>query len=117
MDQPESAPKEVDHFLYRLIPPRPTFAFDMTAAEGAIMERHFGYWRELLDEQTAIVYGPVADPAGSWGLAVVRAEHEEDVRRLGSGDPAVSSGMATFEIFPMPNAIAGATDPNTSSES
>ena len=96
---------KVEHFLYRLIPPRATFASDMTAAEGSIMERHFGYWQGLLDQGTAIVYGPVADPAGSWGLAVVRADHEEVVRELGSGDPAVSSGMATFEVFAMPDAI------------
>ena len=108
---------KVEHFLYRLIPPRPTFASDMTAAEAGIMERHFGYWRERLDEGTAIVYGPVADPAGSWGLAVVRADHEEVVRGLGSGDPAVSSGMATFEVLAMPDAIVGAAGPNTSSAS
>jgi uncharacterized protein len=34
------------HFLFKLIPPRPTFPGDMTEEEGAIMEDHFGYWAD-----------------------------------------------------------------------
>ena len=96
----------MNHFLYKLIPPRPTFDRDMSEAEGAIMGRHVAYWQELIDGGTALVFGPVTDPAGAWGLAVLEAESDEKVRALGNADPAVASGLARFEVCPMPGAIS-----------
>ncbi len=49
------------HFLIKLIPPRPTFPMDMTEAEGAIMQEHFGYWRELIAEREAVPCSQVMD--------------------------------------------------------
>jgi uncharacterized protein YciI len=95
----------MNHFVYKLIPPRPTFNRDMSEAEAATMGRHVAYWQELVDRGTAIVFGPVSDPAGAWGLAVVEAETNEQVRTLGDADPAVVSRLARFEICPMPGAI------------
>ena len=97
----------MSHFLYKLIPPRPTFDQDMSEAEAAIMGQHVAYWQEQTERGTAIVFGPVADPAGAWGLAVVDAASEEDARALGLGDPAVMSQLATFEVCAMPGAIVG----------
>ena len=93
------------HFVYKLIPPRPTFDRDMDDAEAAVMARHGDYWQGLVARGTAVVFGPVSDPAGTWGLAVVEAPSEKDVEALGADDPAVSSGTATFEVCPMPVAI------------
>jgi uncharacterized protein len=93
------------HFVYKLIPPRPTFAADMSETEGQIMAQHIDYWRGLTDRGTAIVFGPVVDPAGVWGLAVVEAESEADVLALGKEDPAVKSEMSGFQVFAMPDAI------------
>jgi uncharacterized protein YciI len=99
----------MSHYLYKLIPPRPSFASDMTEAERTIMRQHVGYWKQLLDRGTAVVFGPVNDPAGSWGLAVVSAESEADVDAVGRNDPAVTSGVARFEICAMPGAIVAAS--------
>ena len=98
----------MSHYLYKLIPPRPTFAADMSDAERAIMGQHVGYWQQLLDRGTAVVFGPVNDPAGGWGLAVLTAESEQEVEALGRSDPAVTSELARFEICAMPGAIVGA---------
>jgi hypothetical protein len=38
----------------------------------------------------------------------VEAEIEDDVRALGADDPAVKSGMATYEVLSMPVAIVRA---------
>jgi uncharacterized protein len=93
----------VTHFLYKLLGPRPTFGpGDMTPEEHAIMGEHSTYWHGLLDQGRVIVFGPVLEPSGAWGLAVVEAADEDEVRRLGDGDPAVTSGVATFEVHPMP---------------
>jgi uncharacterized protein YciI len=99
----------VSHFLYKLIPPRPTFDRDMSEAEAAIMGQHVAYWQEQIERGTAIVFGPVADPVGAWGLAVVDADSEEDVRTLGLADPAVTSQLARFGVYAMPGAIGGRT--------
>ncbi|HZA78500.1 MAG TPA: YciI family protein [Acidimicrobiales bacterium] len=95
----------MSHYLYKLIPPRPTFDQDMTDAEASVMGQHVAYWQDLTEKGTAIVFGPVADPAGAWGLAVVEAEAEHDVHALGVGDPAVASELARFEVCAMPGAV------------
>ena len=56
----------MNYFLYRLIPPRPTFDKDMSEAEAAIMGRHVAYWQRLVERGTANVFGPVSDPSGAW---------------------------------------------------
>jgi hypothetical protein len=96
----------VAHFIYKLIPPRPTFPADMTEAEGAIMQEHFGYWAGLIEARQAVVYGPVMDPKGTYGIAVVEVEDEANARRIAEHDPAITSDTGFgFEVHPMPDAI------------
>jgi uncharacterized protein YciI len=95
----------VSYFVYKLIPPRPTFDQDMSEAEGEVMEKHFGYWQDVIDRGQVIVYGPVSDPSGTWGLAVLEVESDDAARKLAEADPAVSSGVSTFAIFPMAEAV------------
>ena len=64
------------HFVYKLVPPRPTFASDMDETEAALMSKHAAYWRDQLDHGTVIVFGPVMDPAGVWGLGVLETEDD-----------------------------------------
>jgi uncharacterized protein len=92
-------------YLYKLLAPRATFAIDMSDAERAIMGQQVGYWKQLLERGTALVFGPVNDPAGSWGLAIVREDSENEVNELGEADPAITTGLARFEILSMPGAI------------
>ena len=94
-----------NHFVYKLIPPRATFATDMTEAEQAIMGEHAVYWTNLFERGSVVVFGVVMEQAGAWGLAVVGAQHEREVRAIGSDDPAVTSNLCTFEIGVMPSAL------------
>jgi hypothetical protein len=94
-------------FLYRLIAPRPTFPQDMSPAEGQAMERHFAYWQDLLNRDVAVAFGPVLDPAGTWGLGLLDIEDEPAAREVGEHDPAVESGTCTYEIVPMQLVRAG----------
>src|SRR5207248_10922429 len=91
----------VNTFVARLIPPRPTFALDLTDDERAIMERHAAHWQPLLDSGRMVVFGPVLDNTGSWGLAVVEADDEEELRTFAMEDPAVVSGIARIEVGKM----------------
>ena len=78
------------------------------------MGEHVRYWHELTGAGTAVVFGPVADPAGAWGLAVVEARSEEDVHGLGNDDHAITSGLATFQVLAMPEAVVRPTAPTGS---
>jgi uncharacterized protein YciI len=86
-------------FLFRLIPPRPDFAQTMTPEEQHAMAGHMEYWQRLLHDGLVVVYGPVADPEGMWGLGVLRATDRADVLAIGARDPSVSAGVNTFEVF------------------
>jgi uncharacterized protein YciI len=85
-------------FVFRLLAPRPTFALDMTDAEREIMGRHAAHWRPLVEAGRMVVFGPVLDSSGSWGLGVVEAEDEEEIRVFAASDPAVTSGTARVEV-------------------
>jgi uncharacterized protein YciI len=85
-------------FVFRLIAPRPTFALDMTDEEREIMGRHAAYWQRFVESGQMVVFGPVLDNTGSWGLGVVEAEHEDEVRAFAAGDPVVTTGTADIEV-------------------
>jgi uncharacterized protein YndB with AHSA1/START domain len=96
-------------FFCRLIPPRPRFAFDMSEEERAVMAAHSAYWRERLGAGEVVVFGPVADPAGPWGLGVVRAADPAAVEAFAAADPAILSGRGfRYEILPMLTAVTAA---------
>ncbi|NHC44934.1 hypothetical protein G9H72_06645 [Motilibacter sp. K478] len=73
----------------------------MTPAEADAMQRHTDYWLELLDQGTAVFFGPVGDPAGVWGLGILEAGSPEEVDAVRADDPAVTSGTATAEVMPV----------------
>ena len=93
-------------FHCRLIPPRPDFAFTMTEEERELMGRHAEYLRAKLHEGAMIIAGPVADPAGPWGLLILRAASEAEARAVTNGDPVARSGRGfRYEILPMISTI------------
>ena len=92
-----SAPTSL--FLFRLIPPRADFAQTMTVEEQQAMAEHMEYWQQLLQDGRVVVYGPVADPEGVWGLGVLRASDRAEVLEIGERDPSVVAGINTFEVF------------------
>jgi len=86
-------------FYLRLVPPRPTFMADMTAGEKAIMQKHVGYWTELLNQGVAIVFGPVVTPEGGYGVGIISVDNEEHVKKIIAADPA--NGLNKYEYYPM----------------
>jgi uncharacterized protein YciI len=86
-------------FLFRLDPPRADFAQTMTAEEQQAMAAHMDYWQQLLAAGKVLVYGPVADPEGVWGMGVLRAADRAEVLAIGEADPSVTAGINTFEVF------------------
>ncbi len=85
--------------------PRPSFHLDMTGEERATMTDHVAYWTQRAKEGISILFGPVADPAGFYGIGVYRVDDEAHMRRLIEDDPA--NGLLKYEITPMADAVVG----------
>ena len=66
------------------------------------MGQHAAYWRDLTRAGTAVAFGPVVDPAGVYGLGVVRAADEQAARAIADADPVVRANAGfQVEIAPM----------------
>jgi uncharacterized protein YciI len=87
------------HYALKLLPCRPTFAQDMTSEERVIMVQHVAYWRDLMDKGMVVVFGPVMDPKGAYGLGVIEVDDEAQVHTFIANDPA--SKINTYEFYPM----------------
>ncbi|WP_134727058.1 YciI family protein [Paracoccus luteus] len=89
-------------FLLRLRPPRASFPADATAAEGAAMDRHAAFWQARADAGDAAAVGPVLDPAGVWGLAIVQAADADAALALTRGDPVLTEVAGfSYEVLAM----------------
>jgi uncharacterized protein YciI len=88
----------VGTFVFRLQAPRPDFALNMTDEEREIMGRHAAYWRPYIDSGQMVIFGPVLDGTGSWGLGVLETEDEEQLRAFAAEDPVVTTGTGRIEI-------------------
>lgn len=101
---------ERQFFFCRLVPPRPTFAADRNAKEDEAMHKHVAYWMDLAARGTAVVFGPVADPKGVWGLCVIAVEDGSKVSDILDRDPAIVARIGLrYETLSMLKAVvAGA---------
>jgi uncharacterized protein len=70
----------------------------MTDEEREVMGRHAAHWKPYLDSGQMVVFGPVLEDGRSWGLGVVEADDEQELRAFARQDPAVTSGTARIEI-------------------
>lgn len=93
-------------FFCKLVPPRPTFAQDMSDAEAKLMQAHATYWRGLMGDGVVVGFGLVADPAGAYGIGIVEVDDVAAVQTLTENDPTIRSGQGfRFEVSPMPRGI------------
>jgi uncharacterized protein len=64
------------------------------------MVQHAAYWQPLIDSGQMVVFGPVIDGTGSWGLGVVESD-EDSLRAFAAKDPVVTARTATIEMGKM----------------
>jgi uncharacterized protein len=70
------------------------------------MKAHSAYWSGLMGKGMVLVFGPVLDSAGPYGLAVLRLADDADPQALCSDDPVIRAGGGfVFEVSPMATAI------------
>jgi len=89
------------HFYFKLIPPRPSFPYDITREEKELMDKHGAYFQEKFAAGKLLLYGPVLAPQGAFGLGVLEVRDEGEARQFGENDPSVRAGLNRFEFYPM----------------
>ena len=67
---------------------------DRREAERKVIQEHATYWKRLIDDGIAIIFGLVLDPRGPWGVGIVDVANESDAHALGTNDPAVKAGWS-----------------------
>ncbi len=94
-------------FFCKLVPPRPTFAQDLSDREREAMLRHVAFWQAAIDRGVRVfALGPVQEPAAVYGIIVMEMADESAVRALAAQDPALAAGIGMhLEIHPMPRGV------------
>ncbi len=89
-------------FFCRMNPPRADFAQTVTDAERALMGQHAAYLKAEQEKGVAVLFGPVGDPRGAWGLAVLECADQAQARAVTDNDPVVKSGQGfSYDVYPM----------------
>ena len=57
------------------------------------MEKHISYWKQLAERRIALFFGPVLDPKGVYGLAIVEVQEETLVNNIAINDPAIKASV------------------------
>ncbi len=65
------------------------------------MGQHAAYCRGFYEGGKLLLYGPVFDPEGSFGLAVVQFDTEAELQQFMAEDPTVKAGLNRFTYAPM----------------
>jgi uncharacterized protein len=91
----------VPTFVFRLKAPRPNFALDMSDEEREVMARHAAHWQPWVESGRMVIFGPVLDTTGTWGLGVIEADSEQELREFADADPVVTTGTAEIELGKM----------------
>jgi uncharacterized protein YciI len=93
---------EKKYFLVKLLAPRPGFPATMTDEDRRVMQEHGAYLKGYVDKGTVIVMGPVLDPAGAWGVAILEVNTVDEVSAILAQDPTILSGLGfRYEVYPM----------------
>lgn len=70
------------------------------------MKAHAAFWQTKIEAGFAIAVGPVFDPAGAWGLALVEVDTEDEARDLYTKDPVIEADLGfTYEVLPVPSLL------------
>ena len=80
------------HFFLKLIPPRPTFATDITPEEQALMAQHGAYCQKEFEAGKLLAYGPVMAPDGAFGMGILEVADEAEAASLARTIPQCWEG-------------------------
>ena len=65
----------------------------MTPEEAQLMRAHREYWTPRVETGAVIAMGPVADPPGGYGVAIIEAASEAALEAMQAADPVIAAGQ------------------------
>ena len=74
---------------------------DMSPEERRLMNEHIRATMQHFAAGKILIFGPVMDPNGVFGMAVFEAKNADELRQILDDDPPVKAGVVRYEIFPM----------------
>ena len=90
---------EKKHFYTIIKPYRKDFILNPMENENAIMENHFSYLKNLLDNNKLYLAGPTLIESDPFGVIIFETETEEEARELLMQDPSIKSGIQKVVDF------------------
>lgn len=97
-ENPATPQPAAKNYFIRIIPPRPTFAHDMTPEESKLMQAHYAYWSDEFMRGVCLFGGPVLDPKGVYGVLVIKAGSQDQATAIAAADPSVKEGLNRIEV-------------------
>jgi uncharacterized protein YciI len=88
------------HFFFKMIPPKPTFAADLTDERWNLMLLHTQYWMARQEKGEVVVFGQLMGSEGAYGIGIISAADEAGARAFAEGDPITKAGFRC-EISPI----------------
>lgn len=90
---------ESRQYFVQLLGTRTGWPENMTAEEEQIMQEHFVYLKNLVNEQKVILAGPVFENV--FGLVILNVSSQAEAEKLMTNEPTVVKGVHTYVMHPM----------------
>jgi len=89
-------------FLYKITPTRIEMVTEGPSKdEEMILSRHFDCLKSLTNHGTVLLFGRTQNAdATIFGIAILRAESEDEARAIMNADPAVRERIMRAELYP-----------------
>lgn len=85
-------------FLYAVRLERPDLFNNMSPDQKKIVDAHFEYLKQKLEEGTLVLAGPCLD--GAFGIVIFRAKSQKEAEDYMKNDPAVKKKLMKAELHP-----------------
>ena len=90
----------VSNYYFVIIRPyRKDFITNPKDDENAIMESHFSYLKNLLENNKLYLAGPTLIESDPFGVIIFETETEDEARKLIMQDPSIKSGIQKIADF------------------
>ncbi|MHA2054182.1 MAG: YciI family protein [Candidatus Hodarchaeales archaeon] len=89
----------MNHYFVITTPYRKDFILNPIEKENQIMEEHFFYLKQLLENGQLFLAGPTLKEDDPFGVYIFIADSEEEARELIENDPSVEKKIQTITMF------------------
>lgn len=90
----------MNEYIYRLeLIERLNKDDNWTNEDNQIVDKHFNYLKELLNQNKLILAGRTTNE-DKFGIVIFEAETDEDAQEIMNNDPAILNGIMTGQLYP-----------------